>query len=206
VSSLFDLSHPFYAGMPVYPGDIPVSLMQTTTVERDGYAHFTLRTNLHAGTHLDAPAHFLADGKLVGDFALDVFMGRGCLLDVRGERVIGYRPAYDSLVNPGDIVLLWTNHSAVYGTEAYYADHPVVSEELAEFLIRRRVKILGVDLPSPDKPPFAVHDRVLGANIPLVENLTNLWELEMLQFEVMAFPVRISAEGCPVRVVARVFD
>lgn len=205
MSKLIDLSHPFQTGMPVYPGDIPVSLVQTRTMERDGYAHLTLSTNLHAGTHLDAPAHFIAGGNLVGDLPLDCFAGKGCLLDVRGEAMLGYKRVYDSLIKPGHIVLLWTNHSAAYGAEEYYAAHPVLSDELTEFLIQKRVKMLGMDFPSPDGPPFRIHKRVLGANIPILENLTNLGELEKFaQFEIMAFPVKISGEGCPVRVVARV--
>jgi kynurenine formamidase len=178
--------------------------LQTRGVERDGYTSFLLYTGLHAGTHLDAPLHFLRDGAMVKELPLDTFMGRGCLIDVRGEVEVGFKPEYESLIKTNDIVLVWTGHSAKYGTDAYYEEHPVLKEELADFLIAMGVKIVGFDLPSPDTPPFAIHRKLLGAGIPIVENLTNLEELAGFSgFEVMAFPLKISAEGSPVRVVAK---
>lgn len=203
MSRLIDLSHPFAENMPVYPGDIPTKLTQTKSVPADGYTYFRLETGLHGGTHLDAPLHFLENGEPISTIPLEKFMGKGCLLDVRGEAVIKYKDVYDSLVSPGDIVLLRTDHSAKYGTNRYYVDHPVVDEELAKFLVNKGIKMLGMDLPSPDSYPFLVHKLLLGAGIPLLENLTNLASLEgKIAFEIIAFPLRIPAEACPVRVVA----
>ena len=205
MAKLIDLSHLLRDETPAYPGDEPCHLMQTRSVERDGYTSFLLNTGLHAGTHLDAPLHFVAKGAMVKDLPLETFIGRGCVIDVRGEVVVGYRPEYASLVEVGDIVLLWTDHSKWYGTEEYYGRHPVLNEELADFLVTRGIKLLGLDSPSPDRMPFAIHKKLLNAGIPIIENLTNLAELvSSSHFEVMAFPLRICAEGSPVRVVARV--
>lgn len=202
---LIDLSHLLQDQTPAYPGDEPCRLVQTGSVERDGYTSFLLNTGLHAGTHLDAPLHFVVEGAMVRDLPLETFMGRGCLIDVRGEVVVGYKPEYASLVEADDIVLLWTDHSKRYGTKEYYERHPVLNEELADFLVTRGIKLLGLDFPSPDSMPFVVHKKLLSAGIPIIENLTNLAELANLShFEVMAFPLRICAEGSPVRVVVRV--
>ncbi len=201
---IFDLSHPLEDLTPAYPGDEPCSLVQRKTIERDGYTSFLLNMGLHVGTHLDAPLHFLAGGAMVQDLPLETFVGRGCLLDVRGESMIEYKPEYASLVEPGDIVLLWTDHSIKFKTDEYYAKHPVMGEDLADFLVARRIKMVGFDLPSPDRVPFSIHKKLFMAGIPLLENLTNLEALRGIgQFEVMAFPLKISAEGSPVRVVAR---
>ena len=77
------------------------------------------------------------------------------------------------MVTAGDIVLLRTDHSLNYGTAAYYQDH-YSRRNLAEFLIAAGIKMLGMDLPSPDLPPFAILELLLGANVLLLENLTNL--------------------------------
>lgn len=202
---LLDLSHPFWHAMPVYPGDESVSLTAEKVAERDGFTAYSLTTGLHAGTHLDAPLHFLAQGAMVKDLPLDTFMGPGVLLDVRGQNEIGLEEEYRSLVQPGDIVLLWTNHSEKFGGSDYYGQHPVLSPDLASFFIRQKIRILGMDLPSPDGPPFTLHKQLLTAGIPLLENLTNLKSLAGVHpFEVMAFPLKIRSEGCPVRVVAKI--
>ncbi|MGI6150163.1 MAG: cyclase family protein [Firmicutes bacterium] len=205
MARLVDLSHPMVDGMPVYPGDDPTRLVQTSSAAEDGYASFRLETGMHAGTHIDAPLHFIPGGAPVSAFPVEAFAGKGCLLDVRGQSVIEYKPEYEAVVTAGDIVLLRTDHSLNYGTAAYYQDHPIVGETLAEFLIAAGIKMLGMDLPSPDLPPFAIHKLLLGANVLLLENLTNLSALTgCIRFEVIAFPIRIAAEGCPVRVVARI--
>ncbi|MDI9484300.1 MAG: cyclase family protein [Bacillota bacterium] len=202
---LIDLTHIIEDGTPAYPGDERCRLVQTRTVARDGYSSFLFNTGLHAGTHLDAPLHFLAEGKMVKDIPLETFMGRGRLLDVRGEDPIVFKDEYKELVEPGDIVLLWTDCSRKFGRDEYYTAHPVVDQRLAEFLIERGIKMLGMDMPSPDRMPFALHKSLLMAGIPLLENLTALDALQDAEeFEITAFPLRISAEGSPVRVVAKV--
>ena len=205
MSRIYDLSHPYQHQMPVYPGDDPVVLRETRSAAKDGYTLYALQTGLPAGTHLDAPLHILSEGRMIADLPLDLFAGRGRLLDVRGEDPIRCRAEYGSFVGEDDVVLLWTGHSAAWGTAAYFQQHPPVHEELARFFVQRRIKLLGMDLPSPDGPPFLVHKTLLGAGIPQLENLTNLEQLEQLSsFEEIAFPLKICAEGCPVRAVARV--
>lgn len=202
---LVDLTHVFEDHTPAYPGDVPCRLVQTRTVAKDGYCSYILKTGLHAGTHLDAPLHFIEDGVMVKDLPLASFFGRGCLLDVRGENTLVYHEEYAKLVEPGDIVLLWTSHSAKFGGDEYYRGHPVLDPGLGEFFVARQIKMLGMDMPSPDRAPFAIHRRLLASGIPLLENLTNLEALQAAaRFEIMAFPLRISAEGSPVRVVAKV--
>lgn len=134
-------------------------------------------------------------------------MGPAVLLDVRGEDLITNRREYAWKVNPGNIVVLFTGHSSLYGTVDYYTTHPVVSRELADFFIERGVKMLGIDCPSPDQSPFGIHSKILEAQIPILENLTNLAALQGVgEFELIAFPLKVQAEACPVRVVARLFD
>ena len=201
---LVDLSHTLADSMPVYPGDDPTRLIRTRSIEDDGYTYFRMETGMHVGTHLDAPLHFIQGGAPVSALPVEKFAGRGRLIDARGQEVIEYKPEYDEMVSPGDIVLLRTDHSRLFGTAGYYLEHPVVGDCLGEFLIAKGIKMLGMDLPSPDQPPFTVHKSLLGAGIPLLENLTNLAALEgQGDFEVMAFPLKIASEGCPVRVVAR---
>jgi kynurenine formamidase len=67
------------------------------------------------------------------------------------------------------------------------------------------VEILGLDTPSPDRPPFAIHKILLSHNILIIENLTNLQALsEVSEFEVLAAPPKIRCEAAPVRVGARI--
>jgi kynurenine formamidase len=72
-------------------------------------------------------------------------------------------------------------------------------------MVERKIKILGMDTPSPDKPPFSVHKLLLKSKIFILENLTNMEELlEAKKFEVIALPLKIKADSSISRVVARI--
>ncbi|MCL1796221.1 MAG: cyclase family protein [Clostridia bacterium] len=201
---LIDISHILDTQTPSYPGDPALSLSKCRALESDGYTSYLLISGLHTGTHIDVPMHLLKDDRVVADFSLDRFAGGGVLLDVRGETPIAMKRRYESRVTEGCVVLLYTGFDEHYGTKLYFTDHPAVSEELGSFLISRKIKMLGMDMPSPDHAPFPFHKALLANGILVLENLTNLNGLrEHDAFEVIAFPLRISAEASPVRAVCR---
>ena len=196
---LIDLSRPLYGGMPVYPGDTAVSLTEEKTLARNGYTAYVLRTGLHAGTHADAPLHLVAGGGKIDGMPLSRFVAPGVLLSD-----LSALPPRE--IPNGAAVLFETGMDELYGTPAYYADHPVISEELCEYLIQRQVSMVGLDAPSPDHFPFPIHRRLLGAGIPILENLTNLNALRGHSFTLIALPLPLSAEASPVRAAAILTD
>lgn len=198
-----DLSWPVTDGMPVYPGDRETRLTQEKWLEKDQYNAYAVCTGLHAGTHMDAPSHLLPNAPGMREMPLSRFIAPGILLNVRGQKEIK-RPSLWEGTLTGKAVLLFTGMEAAYGTEGYYSGHPIVSVELAELFVKEDIAFLGMDMPSPDLPPFPVHKLLLKAGIPIVENLRGLEGLTG-DFEVAAFPLNIDAEASPVRAVARVF-
>lgn len=198
-----DLSHEIKNEMPIYPGDVEVNLEQVNKYEEDGYNGYSLFTGMHAGTHIDAPKHILQTDKYISDYPIERFVGNAILLDVRGESIIEVKDEYYRSIKENDIVLLFTGHDKIYGTENYYTDHPVVSEELADLLVKKKIKILGIDAPSPDKNPYNVHKKLLENDIFVLENLTNLKELLYNEgIQIFAQPLKIQGEGSLVRAIA----
>lgn len=201
-----DLSYQIHHQIAVYPGDDELKLYQNRFLEHDYYNDTKLETGMHVGTHIDAPSHLTNKDSLICDYPVDKFIGQGCLLDVRGEDLIQMKEEYLQRVQEGDIVLLYTGYDEFFGTEKYFDNHPVVDEKLAQFFINRKVKLVGIDTPSPDQYPFNVHHRLLEEDILIIENIRNLKSLlNVLSFEVMAFPLNIQAEASLARVVAKVF-
>ncbi len=198
-----DLSWPILDNMPVYPGDRQTQLTQEKWLDKDFYNAFSLETGLHAGTHMDAPMHLLPNAPGMPDIPLCRFLVPGILLDVRGQEEI-LQPDLPKGALTGKAVLLMTGMDAAYGTERYYNDHPIVSMDLAMLFVQENIAFLGMDMPSPDQPPFPVHKLLLSAGIPIVENMRGLFALSG-SFEVAAFPLKIHAEASPVRAAARLF-
>ena len=104
-----------------------------------------------------------------------------------------------------DIVLLRTGSDALFlsDPDRYFGEHPVLAPQFADRLAACGVRMLGMDLPSPDRPPHALHKALLGAGILLLENLTGLEKIGRERgFFVLALPLKLAAEAIPVRAVA----
>src|SRR5665647_374201 len=202
---LIDLSQMIVDDMPVYPGDDKTNLIQTNYLNVDTYNNHRLEISMHAGTHIDSPMHLTDSAEYISDSPLDSFIGNGCILDVRNQPIISIKPEYEGLIKANDIVLLYTSQDRYYGQLQYYSEHPVISMDFCELLLSKNIKMLGMDMPSPDQPPFHMHKLLLKAHIYLIENLTNLDKLlGVKEFEVIALPLKIKADSSMARVVARI--
>jgi len=201
---LVDLSHLIEDSMPVYPGDPKTDLVQIKYLSSDEYNNHRLSIGMHSGTHIDSPMHLLDSYQHVSELPLASFTGEGCVLDVRNQPVIELKPEYDTTVKLNSIVLLYTGFDKYYGTKEYYENHPCMDIELCKFLIEKKVKMVGMDIPSPDIYPFEIHKFLLKNNIYILENLTNLDQLLDARFEVIAFPLRIKADSSITRAVAKI--
>lgn len=205
MSKLIDLSHNITNDMPVHPYDDQVKLNQNKYLLKDKYNSFRLETGMHSGTHIDSPMHLLDTTTFINDLPLDNFIGEGTLLDVRNEKTVEFKPFYKEKVRKDDIVLLYTGHSNKYDTKEYYENYPILSGRLVDFFINKNIKMLGIDLPSPDNYPFDIHKKLLKKHILIIENLTNLSKLLNIEnFTIIAFPLKIRAEASITRVVAKV--
>jgi kynurenine formamidase len=168
------------------------------------------RTCNHTGTHMDAPAHFYNGVPTIEQVPLDRCIGPAALVDASR---VGARGA----ITPGDLVghedrivatrkvVLRTGWSGRWGEDDYFRDYPVLSEEAAEWLVERRVHLVGLDAPSVDYEPHPVHYILLGSDAVIVENLTRLELIGRPTFELIVVPLPLQGlEASPVRAVARV--
>lgn len=202
--NIIDISHILNEDTPLYPGDHAIWLREYATLEKNNYVSYVLTAGMHTGTHVDIPMHLVRDDRRVSDFPPVSFLGKGVLLDVRGQNPILMKDCYRKTVQEGDIVLLYTGFDEFYMDTKYFTEYPVVSGELGGFLISRKIKMLGMDTPAPDYAPFVLHKRLLEKGIFLLENLTNLQSLVGIDdFEVIALPLKIQAEASLVRAVCR---
>jgi kynurenine formamidase len=229
----YDCAHPLETGMPVYPGDAPVAIVQTGTVPADGAALRRLECSSHVGTHVDAPAHMVADGETLDSFDVDAFRFDARLVDctpaMARERLTQAVLPESLRAAPAetdaDMLVFHTGWDAHWGT-ARYRDSPSVDPALATWCADHGFH-LGIDAFSPDPVPSATparesddanreseeepadhpaHAALCGAGRLIVENLRGLDRLPD-RFELHAYPLRISdGDGSPVRAVARVAD
>lgn len=214
-TELIDLTHVLRPGIPL-GGPLPdVEVSPLWQVANGDVANISLcRFATHSGTHLDAPDHFVAGGRRLAEIPLDWTCGPAAFVHVPcGEHESVGAADLDRAaahVRPGDRVLLRTGFADRYAEPRYHR-HPHLTEAAADWLVDRGVRLLAVDLLTPEQPrtlrdeagfTFPVHRRLLGAEVLIVEN-AKLPPALPDRFEVMILPLPVSAgDGAPVRMVA----
>lgn len=197
-----DLSVSLNEKTPVYPGDPETKITPAAILENDGYRDHYISVGTRVGTHVDAPSHMLTGGKDLGSFPIEHFTGRGVLVDCRtGFDVANFR---ERGIREGDIVIVQTGRAEQYGRSEYFENYPSVPSEIAQYLVEKKVKIVGMDMCSPDHEPFPIHKILLAGDVLIIENLTNLDVLTDETFTVYAFPLKLDIDASPTRVVAEI--
>ncbi len=211
-----DLSHEIVDGMITHPG-IPgptISTFLTHEASATRYAPETTfeigRIDLVAntGTYLDTPAHRFRGRPDLSGLALESVVDLdGVLVDWRGraERAIGPE-AFDGVAIAGRAVLVATDWDVHWGTPAYLADNPFLTESAAQYLVEAGAALVGIDSLNVDfllDSRRPAHTAILGAGVPLVEHLTGLGALPRDGWRFFAVPPRIRGMATfPVRAFA----
>lgn len=203
----FDLTQTIRHEMPVFPGEKSPSIIRDILPDDASYVTHRIESNMHTGTHIDAPFHVKSDNLCINKYPLEYFTGKALVLDVRNRNYIGMEEKWEEKFKNFRIVLFCTGQSSLWGCDEYYNNYPEFDPEIASSLKRNGVRIAGFDSPSPDKSPFEFHSIFLNDNRFLIENLTGLEHL-ITEKEVVftAFPLKIEAEASLIRAVATVND
>jgi len=202
MAKFIDLSVDINEKTPIYPGDPSTKIERSAVFDKDSYEDHYVSIGTHVGTHVDAPRHMIEGEKSLNEIPLDHFVGQGVLIDT--GRNITPEAVRQVQISEGDIVLFYTGMSEVYHSSDYYDSYPALNEEIANFLVKKKIKMVGVDTCSVDHDTFPVHKILLKKGILIIENLTNLGALKGKKFRVYAFPIKLQIDGAPARVVAEI--
>ena len=208
-----DLSYNLEESTPVYPDYPPFRTRILETVNDDSSSKRTLNSSgielgLHCGTHMDSPFHFFKNGHTIEQIPLSQCIGLTLLINLSTLQPDGAIEKKDLDSHERSLrslrkVVLWTGWNRHWGDKIYFEQHPVLTGEAAQYLVRCGVHLLGVDLPSVDRPPFEAHLELLGHNVVILENLTRLEMIPSDVFQLMVIPLKLSGrEASPVRAIA----
>ena len=175
---LVDLSQPLCADTPFWPLYPPFEVKYIKRKPEHGVNAQYIMTPNHIGTHLDAPIHFVTGGKTIDQIPLDWLYGPGVVVDVSdvGDLGIYTGKMIEERVDlhDGDILFLYTGFSK-YGwyqpqgqadEERYIHLHPGPTREFCDWILKRKIKVWGVDAVSTDHP----------MNLPIGRFLPRIWK------------------------------
>jgi arylformamidase len=205
---IHDITLPISPAMPVWPGDPPVTLEQIESMDRGAHANVTrLDMSAHTGTHVDAPHHFLNDGRTVENLPLDVLTGPALVVQLPDELDLVTAAALEAASIPAgtERLLLRTRNSHLWARRQtdFFPSFVGISADGAEWLVRRGLRLVGMDYLSvaPFRQSEATHRILLAAGIVLLEG-ADLHTVPPGAYELYCLPLKLlGSDGAPARVI-----
>jgi len=200
----YDITRTIGLDTVTYPGDDPPWLDQTDSIANgDEFNASRLSLSPHCGTHLDAPAHFIEGGKTISDIPLDRFEIMAHVVDAGDADELGEALIGALNIQPGEAVLFSTK-AAAFPRDRLVEEHPFISVELADALVKRGVGLVGVDYLSVERVGnhgYPVHKALLRADILILEN-ADLRGITPGRYLLSCYPVKLHRiEAAPCRAI-----
>jgi arylformamidase len=218
--ALIDLSHTIVDGMRTYKG-LPAPIICDYLSREASRAFYDPGTEFqigkiemvsNTGTYLDCPFHRYADGADLAEIALAAVSDLDGIVVRADHRTTTAIDAtfFQARELRNRAVLVHTGWSAHWNSDAYFENHPFLTEDAAQYLRECGVKLVGIDSHNIDDTrgrSRPVHTLLLGAGILIVEHMTNLDQVPDEGFVFSAIPPKLRGVGTfPVRAFARTRD
>ena len=208
-SGWIDVSVRLRSGMIHWPDNPPVRIERMLDIERGDVANVsTISMGSHTGTHMDAPLHFIRDGKGLDEMPFDATMGRARVIEISDQISIMADDLRHHDIRKGERILFKTRNSVRRraADDAFDEDFVFVSQEAARFLARRGVLTVGVDYLSVGgfrEDGEETHRALLGAGIWVIEGL-DLSGVAPGEYELICLPIKVRrSDGAPARAILK---
>ena len=207
---IFDISVDIQNELPVWPGDDKVQVSKSALIAEGSICNVTsLKLSGHTGTHVDAPLHFIDDGKGVESLNLETLIGTCQVLEFSTENILTRSDFEQQSINPMiPRILLKTKNSKLWENPSheFKKEFVALSKDAAEFLVEKGVTLIGIDYlsisPYCDAPEI-VHQILLEKEIIILEGI-DLSKVNTGVYELICLPIKVKgADGVPCRAVLR---
>jgi len=204
---LYDISLTLSSDLPTWPGDPSFELIRVRKIDDGDHANVSrIEMSAHTGTHVDAPYHFLAEGKTVEDLSLSDLSGRAYVLHLPKVNIITAEILENAEIPPRTRrVLFRTRNSEIWAknVNTFQEDFVALRADAAQYLVDRGVRLVGVDYLSvaPFHDSVDTHQILLKAGVIVVEGL-DLSQVSQGRYTLYCLPLKIAgADGTPARAI-----
>lgn len=167
-----------------------------------------LECDVHIGTHIDAPWHFVPKGKTIEQLSLNKLIGEAFVINMTGLSEIS-KESLERLNIPSGVkkLLIRTDNSEHWRKKKPYFNKKYVAltADAASWIVENGIELVGIDYLSIQRyedPPLT-HEILLKAETVIVEGL-NLSEVDPGIYEFICLPIKlVGADGAPARAVLR---
>ncbi|MDC0194446.1 cyclase family protein [Candidatus Nitrosopelagicus sp.] len=196
--------------IPTFPGSPKPHFIEWETIAKDGYNLELLFLSSHTGTHIDAPFHFIKNGKKIHEILPERLVNEAILIKIRKKANQAIVKAdiqkfekEHGQIKSGTAIVFWTGWQKNLEKEFYFSKNPGLNSSAANYLVSKKINLVGIDSPSIDlgsDSKFLVHHILAKNNILIVENLANLEKINSNKFHLITAPLKLkNATGSPIR-------
>jgi arylformamidase len=203
----YDISLTISPDLPVWPGDPAICLERIHKIEEGANSNVSrMEMGVHTGTHVDAPYHFLPEGKTIERIPMRILTGRAYVLHLPDAEVINAAILQRAEIPPRTRRLLFRTRNSEYWKlpeQSFQTNFVGITADGAEFLVKRGVKLVGVDYLSvaPYKQSRPTHEILLRAGVVIVEGL-DLSEISQGRYTLFCLPLKLDgSDGAPARAI-----
>lgn len=202
MKSYIDISWPITPEMTSYKDSKPVTITHNKTMEKDGAEDSTITINLHTGTHVDAPSHFVAGGKTIDQIRLEDMSGPCRVLDL--THVTEKITAADLVphdLQEGERILLKTSNSGRGSEDSFDYNFVYVAADAAALIAKSGVRLAGIDALGIERnqPSHETHTALFKGGVIIVEGL-RLGDVAPGCYELTLMPLALVAvQAAPAR-------
>ncbi|HSE41231.1 MAG TPA: cyclase family protein, partial [Acidobacteriota bacterium] len=142
-TKIYDISVDVKPGMHTHPGDPRFRSRQIKSTENDGYRLFKMSLCNHAGTHVDAPAHFIKDGATIEEIPLEIMNGRVRVVEIYNKRHVDV-DELSKLVRVDDFRILFkTRNSLLWKSrKTFQRKHIYLTLQASRYLVENGIKLV----------------------------------------------------------------
>lgn len=201
---IIDISWPLFPGTTEYKDRQSIQCTKTKIFERDKVRESAICMNLHTGTHVDAPAHFLPIGKTIELVDPGSLWGMCRVLDLAN---VSEKITADDLraheLQAGEIILLKTKNSVREITQKFDPRFVYLDASGAAYLADQKIKTVGIDYLSIERaqPEHSTHVTLFQAGITVIEGL-RLAHVQPGSYFLICLPLPIvGLDAAPARAV-----
>jgi len=206
------MSHPLSADTPVYAGGEGISIESEKNICCGDSCNTTkLTLSNHLGSHVDAPRHFIEEGKTTDSYEPSDWVFENPLVvhvEISDSEIINHNHIDKACakVDDADFVLVRTGFEKYRGQKRYWENQPGYAPELADYLKNRfqSFTAIGMDTISISSCQHRdmgreTHRAFLGNGTRIFEDLSlAVLDKSMLVFKIVALPLRFeNSDGAP---------
>ena len=201
---VIDISWPISTATTGYKDRNVVNFVTTKSFDKDGVRDHDITLSTHTGTHIDAAAHFMRDGKTIDEMNPTRTIGPCKVLDmIAVQEKITRDDLVDYDIQEGDIILLKTINSATTATGKFTPHFVYLEESGARYLAEKKIRAVGIDYLGIEhsQKDHPTHIILMKHDIAIIEGL-RLQSVDAGDYFLVCLPLYlIGLEAAPARAV-----